>query len=817
MRKLLAVLMAVVVVVLSFATPALAENTLLSEDIAATYTGNAETGEEDGKVNVSGTTPEDTEEPHIESGEVFLEIDNTGLMVESGEFDGTDEIDYPEADRLNVKAEAAAGEIALSWTKLDEVEGDTLVGYTVYCYPENADYEDGMHQTYTADEAEYTHVFADIAEDMTYNVGVTATYASEHKISYEVRVTPYSAVEEEKAAEDVTLPVTLLIGGVTVTAENMDDVLGDGTVSYDPDTNTLTLNDAEIIVSEGHYGIRNTGTLNICLLGRNKVTCAGTYGIYSTDDVVIDGSGSLEVSGSDVGIRIAGGYEIGGLTLCGDVKVTAAGGNAAVGSSYGVQVDDVLTVCDNAELNVSAGTAPERSCAVYAYDILEIYDNAAVTAVGGDLALDWSTDSVGVRTTHVVIDGGSLTATGGVSGSSNGIFTSTFEMYAGTVTATADATGGQGPSAGLQANKSLKLTSGTIRATGGNAGDELSCGVLTGNGSINISGGDMIAQGGDADYSYGIRATDLVVSSGNVTAYGGKGVWCSNGVSVDNMLTVCGGYVDAKGRTAENLSYGIQASTADITAGEVYASSGSAARSYGLWVFSQLNILCDEIRLNLNSDGFTGTMLTLTAEDGYPFYTLGEAEMDDALTIAEPAGGQFKRTDTNCSIVVGADGQEAQRVVIKPLVYTVTIQGLHTNTTMAKQVPAGWSLNQAYCEALGLEDFSQLLETERDGYTFGRWYTEDGSEFDFGTPITADITIYAEWVEETLPDDPSPDITPAPTPGNTSEEEGKSESNIPNTGDDSLPEIWLGVMITFAAVLFGLRIYKTRNQKDQKA
>ena len=911
MRKLFAVLM-VAILVLSFATPALAEDTLVSEEETAIFTGDTETSAEAEDVNDAETLLEDTEDANVESEEVFLETGNSDLITESDESDETDEIDYPEPDWLNVEAEAAAGKIFLSWTELDEIEGDTLVGYTAYCYPANASYEDGIYQTYTTDEAVYTHVFSDVTDDVTYNVGVTAIYASGYEISHEDSVTPYSAGatvpgmptivsvtpgngcvtvvwkapednggavilgyevdvvgefdassmaldagdpdaddnfsctvdyltngetytvsvraynavgvgEAGIASEQVTLPripVTLLVGGVTVTVENMDDVLGDGTVSYDPDTNTLTLNGAEILVSDGHYGIRNTGTLNICLQGQNKVICSGTYGIYSTDDMVIDGSGSLEVSGADFGIRIAGGYEIGGLTLCGDVKVTAVGEGAAYGSCYGVQVDDVLTVCDNAELNASAGAAPERSCAVYAYDIVEIYDNASVTAAGGDLVLDWTTDSVGVRTTHVIIDGGSLTATGGASGSSNGIFTSTFDMYAGTVTASGGTTDGQGPSVGLQANKSLELIGGTVKATGGNAGDEQSCGILTGGGVINISGGDVIAQGGNSDYSYGIRAHDLVISGGHVTAYGGEGVWCSDGVSVENMMTICGGYVNAKGRTAENFSYGIQASAADITSGEVYASGGSAAKSYGLWVFSQLNILCDEIRLNSNSVGFTGTILTLTAEDGYPFYTFGGVTMDDALTITEPSGGQFKRTDLEYTIVVDSDGLEAQRVVIKPLVYKVTMHGLSESTTRAAQVPAGWSLNQVYCEAFGVEDFSQLLETEKDGYTFGGWFAEDGSEFDFGTPITADITIYAKWIEDTLPDEPSPDepspdIKPTPTPGNTPEEDTKSEGTIPNTGDDSLPEMWLGIMITFAATLFGLQTYKIRSKKNK--
>ncbi len=35
----------------------------------------------------------------------------------------------------------------------------------------------------------------------------------------------------------------------------------------------------------------------------------------------------------------------------------------------------------------------------------------------------------------------------------------------------------------------------------------------------------------------------------------------------------------------------------------------------------------------------------------------------------------------------------------------------------------------------------------KDGYTFTGWYTEDGAEYDFTAPVTADLTLYAGWEE----------------------------------------------------------------------
>ena len=52
----------------------------------------------------------------------------------------------------------------------------------------------------------------------------------------------------------------LKVNGIEVTSANKDDILGDAdglgaTVSYDPDTNTLTLNNATLTVSEDFAAI----------------------------------------------------------------------------------------------------------------------------------------------------------------------------------------------------------------------------------------------------------------------------------------------------------------------------------------------------------------------------------------------------------------------------------------------------------------------------------------------------------------------------------------------------------------------------------
>ena len=96
----------------------------------------------------------------------------------------------------------------------------------------------------------------------------------------------------------------LKVNGIEVTSANKDDILGDAdglgaTVSYDPDTNTLTLNNATLTVSEDFAAIHALiPDLTIVLKGENQINGSGSTenGIYSNGDLTITGSGRLQIS-----------------------------------------------------------------------------------------------------------------------------------------------------------------------------------------------------------------------------------------------------------------------------------------------------------------------------------------------------------------------------------------------------------------------------------------------------------------------------------------------------------------------------------------
>lgn len=91
----------------------------------------------------------------------------------------------------------------------------------------------------------------------------------------------------------------LYVGGVQVTDENAADVLGDGTVSYDAATKTLTLNGANItelhtsdIFIAGIYA--EIADLTVKLVGENRITVPMADG----SDVAVASAKNIEISGT---------------------------------------------------------------------------------------------------------------------------------------------------------------------------------------------------------------------------------------------------------------------------------------------------------------------------------------------------------------------------------------------------------------------------------------------------------------------------------------------------------------------------------------
>ena len=233
----------------------------------------------------------------------------------------------------------------------------------------------------------------------------------------------------------------LKVNGIEVTSANKDDILGDAdglgaTVSYDPDTNTLTLNNATLTVSEDFAAIHALiPDLTIVLKGENQINGSGSTenGIYSNGDLTITGDGILKTEGTGFGlygnttITITGGADV-------NILVTFSSANApqpysAVRALRGLTVDGADLTAWNSGENGTVYGAPGISASLTAKNGADVrivstnYDaiphSLAASGEGTKvLAFSESSDHYGigadgVEGTITISDGATVTARGG--------------------------------------------------------------------------------------------------------------------------------------------------------------------------------------------------------------------------------------------------------------------------------------------------------------------------------------------------------------------------------------------------------------------
>ncbi len=270
-------------------------------------------------------------------------------------------------------------------------------------------------------------------------------------------------------------PTAVYVGGINVVGGGY--WLGDGvgginsvgasasnySVHYDSATNTLTLNGANI--TECHEwstyytaAITANGDLNLVLLGDNYVTGKDfqySYGVYQSN-------GTLTISGSGT--------------------LTATGGTATNGYSFGILPD--YLIINGGRITAQGGTSnSSNSIGISAMTSISITDGTVI-AYGGLAPTGTFSVSAGLSSNDTIeISGGTVTATG-----DNAYYASYGVFGVANVTISGDA---------------------VVRATSGEATDSSgrSLGIATNmsDGSIIISGGSVTAQSGTAPTSSALR------------------------------------------------------------------------------------------------------------------------------------------------------------------------------------------------------------------------------------------------------------------------------------------------------------------------
>ncbi|WP_449137692.1 hypothetical protein [Slackia sp.] len=131
----------------------------------------------------------------------------------------------------------------------------------------------------------------------------------------------------------------LYVNGEQFTSDNLTIECGEGTATYDPATQTLTLNNASItnVVDYGGIDSKLTNNLTIALQGRNSITFNDNMGIKAAGSIEIQGPGSLEVN---VGGETMDGIAAGNVSVRETSLVVNAPGGIGIASNGTVSLDN---------------------------------------------------------------------------------------------------------------------------------------------------------------------------------------------------------------------------------------------------------------------------------------------------------------------------------------------------------------------------------------------------------------------------------------------------------------------------------------------
>lgn len=218
---------------------------------------------------------------------------------------------------------------------------------------------------------------------------------------------------EASCTVTVTEPPTVFVGGVGVTSQNAADVCGDGTVSYDADTKTLTLN-GYACNGENGCAIYANGDLNLMLEGTNSLSNINGYGVEVYDgNLTISGTGSLEITNTEAGIYAKdGGVTISDGTviitkvengISAKAGVTISGGTVTIteAETYGILGNGSVTISgDETEVSVRVSEPHGDGVyhAIYSYTGLTVEADMAVT-----MSDDGTSDGKGIYAKEVII------------------------------------------------------------------------------------------------------------------------------------------------------------------------------------------------------------------------------------------------------------------------------------------------------------------------------------------------------------------------------------------------------------------------------
>lgn len=308
---------------------------------------------------------------------------------------------------------------------------------------------------------------------------------------------------------------TLTIGNNSFDTEtNINErELGGGTISYDAETHTLTLNGVKIEDSSQDWVIdfNDTDTLlNLVLMGENLLK--GKGGIRA-HDLKISGNGSLQITATNYEGIASFGQSGGNLTIGSDVDITAMNG-CAIAVSGSVRIENSATVkakclyggIDCYDLTIDSATEVNLESTGEGCNAIYVHGDNDGTVAGtaniknsklvlkSDYPAFYAKDGI-------EISGGNVEAK---STSDVGIFTK------GKLSITDAGIDASGYYYGICSNGAMEMTGGKLKAVGQNNGVYIRNNLtIKGNAKVHVSG----YQGIDSDGQITIGEADIEIDS----------------------------------------------------------------------------------------------------------------------------------------------------------------------------------------------------------------------------------------------------------------------------------------------------------------
>ncbi len=271
--------------------------------------------------------------------------------------------------------------------------------------------------------------------------------------------------------------------------------------------------------------------------------------------------------------------------------------------------------------------------------------------------------------------------------------------------------------------------------------------------------------------------------NGDNTQNYGNGIIASNKLVIkgDGSLVIEAFYAleAARELVIDGCVIDVDTESASISSfdGSMYIKNGASvwidSKGDGIYVWDNFTLTDSTLTINAEIDGIyayngtvtidstyvkihptnlmlVGTTLSVKAEGDYGIFAYNGIVVNDKLIISSPENSEIKKLHNEKNdfwyYTVCCENSITKEFAIKPLGYYVTItDGIYN---MNFPVPAGMSINEAYCEVSGNDVFLEIIATVKEGYSFGGWFTDEdcsyGSEFSFDAKIVEDIKVYTK-------------------------------------------------------------------------